>query len=468
MFLRVGVITRVFVLGMMVGAIPTHAEVLDLKSSYYLALEHDPTIKIAEAEFKAGKENVKIARSALLPNVSGFGTKEWRETSTEGLFPITLDQDQNPITAEIRALRPVNNESDVQTETWGVTLSQSIFEPSKWFDFRQGKFESEKAEIQFAIDQQDLIVRVVQSYFDIMRAQGNLEATSLLEKADEEHIAWAEKRANTGISAKTEIFQAQAAFDLSHAARLTNEDELGEANEALSLIVGEYVDDIKFWSQHFKVQKPEPIGLDEWTEFSLKNNLTLKLARKQMKAAKSSARSAASRHLPTATFEYRHSESDSDTSEIDDGLPFDYLSSTDSKIITLNVSMPIFTGGGTSARRRQAYQQYYRELEAYKGAMKDVERSVRVTYRKLISDIRRYEVAKTAVESNQKALDAVERSYGVGVSDINDVINQRRNLYSAYRNFNNARYDYVINLVNLKVLAGTLSPEDIEQLNALL
>jgi outer membrane protein len=70
-----------------------------------------------------------------------------------------------------------------------------------------------------------------------------------------------------------------------------------------------------------------------------------------------------------------------------------------------------------------------------------------------------------AVKSNQTALEATEAGFEVGTRTTVDVLDARRRLFEAQRDYARSRYDYLINVVRLKSSAGTLLPQDLATIN---
>jgi outer membrane protein len=72
---------------------------------------------------------------------------------------------------------------------------------------------------------------------------------------------------------------------------------------------------------------------------------------------------------------------------------------------------------------------------------------------------------RQAVRSNQTALEATEAGFEVGTRTTVDVLDGRRRLFEAQRDYSRSRYDYLINLVRLKSAAGVLTPADLTAIN---
>ena len=79
-------------------------------------------------------------------------------------------------------------------------------------------------------------------------------------------------------------------------------------------------------------------------------------------------------------------------------------------------------------------------------------------HRAVNTDIEQVQARRQSIISNQSALEATEIGYQVGTRNIVDVLDTQRRLYAAVRDYNNARYDYILDNLRLKQAAGTLNP----------
>ena len=86
----------------------------------------------------------------------------------------------------------------------------------------------------------------------------------------------------------------------------------------------------------------------------------------------------------------------------------------------------------------------------------------------VVSDVSRVKARQQSIISSQSALDAMQAGYEVGTRNIVDVLNAQNKVFAAQRDYANSRYDFIINSLRLKEVAGTLSPEDIARLESFL
>ncbi len=221
-----------------------------LREIYELALENDAQLKAAEATYKASLETERIGLSALLPQVQGNYQFTESETDT-----VSFNLFESEDGLEIR-----ENETNLDTDREGyeVSLDQAIFDLPAWFTFRAGRETSKEAEATFAADQQDLIVRVVESYLGVLRSQDNLSAAQARERAFQRQLEQTQQRFEVGLIAITDVHEAQAAYDLARVERITEENNLNVAIERLSVLTGRYHDNLYLLREDFAIGPPEP------------------------------------------------------------------------------------------------------------------------------------------------------------------------------------------------------------------
>ncbi|GAB3383634.1 TolC family outer membrane protein [Spongiibacter taiwanensis] len=432
---------------------------------YELALKNDPVLKQAEANYRANLETENIALSGLLPQVVGQAYYEDAETDSERASTTITDDGMGGTTSSIIDQKA---STDSETEAYSVSLTQPIFDLPAWFTFKAGKAVSEQAKAQLAYDQQDLIVRVAEAYFNVLRAKENLDASKAEEKAANRQLEQTQQRFDVGLIAITDVHEARAVYDGIVAQRLGFEGSLAIARENLSTLTGQEHHNLWSLQDSFPIAMPEPSDRSEWVEFALANNYLLKAAGANRDSAYQNAQAKKMEHLPTVTGSFTYSKQDLDGSTTFNptsafATPPDSYSETEALRVTLTV--PLFAGGGISAARRQAFEQYNAAQQGSINILRQVIAGTRAQHIAVNTDVQTVKARKQNIISARSALDATEAGYEVGTRNIVDVLEAQRNLYAAMRDYTNARYDYVLDVLRLKQNAGTLSPADINDLN---
>jgi outer membrane protein len=432
-----------------------------LREIYEMALENDAQLKSQEAQYRANLETEKLGRAALLPQVNANYdyTKSDSDTDAESFDVSDGGLVQVDTTTNI----------DIDRDGYQVSLNQAIFDLPAWFTFQAGRDISRQAEANFAADQQDLIVRVVETYLGVLRAQDNLEASLARERAFLRQLEQTQQRFEVGLIAITDVHEAQAAHDLSRVDRITDENNLNVSLERLSVLTGRYHSNLYLLAETFVIKPPTPAERSEWVDFAMDNNFRLAAASAGEEAARQNARANKMEHMPkvSGTASYSDYTTDGDR-DVFPSTGFDTSPNNDrdETIYQIRVDVPIFSGGAISANRRRAAQEYLAARESRVNLMRTTVTNTRSLHMTVNSDVARVSARKQSIVSSQSALDATTAGYEVGTRNVVDVLNAQNVLFSAKRDYANARYDYVSDMLRLKQQAGLLSPEDVYRLEA--
>ena len=420
-------------------AVPSVIFSEDLEDIYELALNNDPLLKSAEASFRAGKESKRQGIAALLPSLSVSGSTNWNESRIEE----TLIDEYN-------------------SNNYSGTISQPLFRLDKWFKFKQGKALSEGSAAEFAFQQQETMIRVASSYFNVLNSIDSLNAAKAEEEAIGRQKDMAKKRLEVGLAAITEVHETQAAYDLSVVSRIAREGQLDTAKEVLAAIIGASTPLLSPLSDEFPITLPDPMERELWVKLALENNYQLKAARLNQVAAKNSARASGASHLPNIDIVGRVTKSTSQSGQFGGFIknPISGLEQ-DNRQYGIQVTFPLFAGGAISSARRQAYAIYDRTKEQALYTERSVIKDVRSNHYNVQTQVANVKARKQALTSAASALKATEIGYEAGTRNVVDLLQAQRGLYTAQRDLAGARYEYIISMLRLKSSAGSLNPEDL-------
>jgi outer membrane protein len=413
-----------------------------LTDIYQSALQNDPVLATARANFKAGLETKKIARAALLPQLAVSG--EYSESESE----------ESERTGYV-------GESLSEGTRYGVSLSQAIFDMPAWYQFLSGQALSSGAAAQFSADQQRFIMRVSQAYLNVLRTYDNRETRKAEQRAISQRLEQTKERFEVGLVAITDVHEAQAFFDDAIVNSLEAQGALNIAFEGLQVLTGKPHTVLSGLADSFKATAPDAQSSQDWVDLAVENNFQLRVAELGKDAAYSQARAAAMARLPKVTGNASYFDSDNAVSS-----PFmSYDSLNKGHQFAVSVTMPIWLGGGVDASRRQAKQQAIAAEESYLAAKRNTVQSARSQHQLVVTNGARVKARKQAITSADSALQATQAGYEVGTRTIIDVLAAQRTVYQAKRNYANARYDFILSMMGLKEVTGQLSPDDIYQLN---
>jgi outer membrane protein len=308
--------------------------------------------------------------------------------------------------------------------------------------------------------QQSLIIRVSESYFNVLRAYDNKQTRKAEELAIQRQLEQVTERFEVGLLPITDVHEIQAIFDDATVNSLEANGALDIAFEQLQVLSGKNYSQLAGLKDDFIAKAPNPIASESWVEFALANNFELKASKLTQQAAHHTAKAAKAQHLPKITVSADYSKRDIESTVMQDS------SNPEEKSINLNITMPIFSGGLTSSQARQSSYQAQAAEQNYIATKRNTMQAARSNHQLAITNAARVKARKQAITSAESALKATQAGYEVGTRTIVDVLMAQRTLFQAKRNYSNARYDYILSMMRLKQVAGQLSPADIYRINS--
>jgi outer membrane protein len=462
-------IRRPLVLALALALLPAagaHAE--DLLQTYELARAGDPQLAAAESGRLITKEGAVQARAALLPQINGSASYQ-RSKSTG---PSTQTQ-FDPTTGEIVRFTG-DSETTSNNRRLGINVDQVLFDFGKFSRVRSENALSRAADFQLESAGDSLVTRTSKAYFDVLVAIETLAAAEAQETALKKQFDFASKRLEVGLAPITDVHEARAQYDSARANTIVVRNALEDAYQALAEITGQPVRNLKGLPDDFKPALPAERDADGWVAAAIDNNPALKAKELQVQASEADINTARAGHLPTLTFggSYGKNASWGDSTFSSTNPPFSSTGPLGSESrgptvgVTLNV--PIFSGGATQSRVRQALAQRdvsQDELEQQKRALV---RNTRNAYQTLVAGISEVEARRLALVSAQSAYDASQVGLEVGTRTVIDVLINQQNLFDAQRQYALAKYNFLQNRLLLEQAAGTLDIDDVQDVNRLL
>jgi outer membrane protein len=447
------------------------ASAKDLVGVYQDALQSDPQIRQADANRLAAREARPQAWSALLPQISGtLSRSQDKQDGSEAAGSIGSGNG-----TPTGPVPPVDNSTastpfaiNTTSRAWGLNLRENLFSWSNWMSVRQADKQVAQAEATYLAAQQNLILRVAQAYFNVLSALDGLDANQASLEAISRQLDQANKRFEVGLIAITDVQEAKAARDTAAAAVIAGKRTLATAGDQLSEITGQKYDDLNKPGDDMPLNTPQPADEDRWVTVSLDQNVSLLSNRLQADIARENVKIAFGGHLPTFDLVASKSRTIVDGAEdIPDtpGSPFSLNNTVNDRQYTLQITVPLFSGGLTQSKVRQAQYQWIAAKEGVVQSSRATERQARDAYLGVISGIARVQALRQALESSQTALKATEAGYEVGTRTAVDVLNSRRTLVQAQTDYAVSRYDYIISVIQLRLAAGNLSTNDVSEIN---
>jgi outer membrane protein len=431
-------------------ALGAAAQAADLLSVYRAAKQYDATFAAARYGYDAGRENAEQGTALLLPKVN--------------LDANYMQQRQESSPSVSRATGAVSNASNTvsgYSRGWSLSLAQPLYNAQALVGNTQLQEQARLAEVQFRAAEQDLIVRVAQAYFDVLYAQDNIEFVKAQKEAVAQQLAQAKKAFEVGTATITDTHDAQARFDAILAAEIAAQNDLSVKQNAFQQLTGQAAEGLAPLTGRVKPSNPEPSDVNAWIGMAEKSSQQID-AKRGLLAIKS-AEIDKYRALRQPTVALVAGYSDTRNSSGLTGSPFDSISKSSS--IGVKLDIPLYTGGNTSSRLRQALAERDQAQQELEATRRSVALTTKQAFLGVQSGAAQIRALEQALVSAQSSLDSTKLGKEVGVRTILDLLNAQQQFYSTRRDLARARYDYQLNKLRLAQAVGQLSEKDLEAVN---
>lgn len=422
-------------------AFGTQAQALDLLEVSREAQVNDPVFAAARAARLAGQEKLPQGRALLLPSVSLSANSTFNDQTIQasGFFP--------------------NGTSRFNTNGYSINLTQPLFRQQNWLAYSASELQVAQSEAQFNVARQDLLVRAAQAYFDVLLAQDSVELAEVQKRAITEQLEQAKRSFEIGSATITDSHEAQARYDLTEAQEIAARNALEVKRYALQQVTNALPHDLKPLGKGFKLQAPQPADMEQWVDEALNNSPQLAVVQAGAALAEKEVARSRGGHYPTLDLVASYSNN------IANGSSFGVSSDTTNKTIGVQFNLPLFQGGATSSKWREAEAHRERAAQELENARRSVSLQARQAYLGVVSGIAQVRALQQALVSSESVLEASKLGQEVGVRTNLDVLNAQQQLYTTRRDLLQAEYAYLMSQLRLQAAVGGLDESDLNEIN---
>lgn len=413
----------------------------DLYQLYEQARQHDASYLAAAKARDAGVEKREQGKSLLRPNVAFVAESDYRSvkpdvapSSTTGLVT----------SLSVQARQTLYGDKQVQSD--------------------QAEAGARVAEVQYQVEEQSLILRVAQAYFEVLEAQDAVEVVEAQKAATSQQLAQAKKSFEVGTATITDTHEAQARYDLIVAQEIAVRNDLAVKQNALRQLTGSEPESLVPMADPVDLDAMQPDGLEAWLGRT-NSSLSVQLRELAAQVARRDVDRAEFAQGPTldavaAVNRTLDSEGVSNAGARD--------GSATSWSLGVQLNWPIYSGGGLSSRSREAVALSEQAQQNTEVARRETEQQIRQAHLGVTSGLARVHALEAALRSSKSSLDSITLGRQVGVRTNLDVLNAQQQYYSARKDLAAARYDYILAQLRLESAAGSLDTADLQRVNALL
>ena len=436
-------LSRLMAVAVIFSAVPVYAEPINLLSAYQKAVEYDAQIRVAKADHLVSKEEIARARAEFRPRVNMSSLQGRNETKS--IVPTQYG--------------PYQQDQYYKARTYDLSIRQPLFNLSSYADYNQAKAVVAKSDALLQKEEFGLILRITEAYCNALYSEDNLEFSHAHIKATLEQLQQTKRRYEKGFGTITEINEAQAEYEIALAEGVDIVNGLDFTRRELGRMTGVYSEELsKLVPEKMVLAIPEPAHVDSWIELAHADNHDVAAARQEILIAKREIDKQRATRYPTLDLVV-----DRNYSENGSNYTIDQTYGTNS--ISLQMNVPIYSGGYVSASVRQAQAKRLKAQEQLSWQERGVESDVRKYYNGVVTAIAQIKAYEQAVKSNGIAVTGTKKGFEAGQRSNVDVLNAQQKLFESNRNLSKARYQYILNLLQLKDSAGSLSASDVNEVN---
>ncbi|WP_116963617.1 TolC family outer membrane protein [Fastidiosibacter lacustris] len=410
----------------------------NLSQIYALAQQHNAQYLAAEATFKSTEQNVPQALGKLLPNITA-------SYNAQSNYSQTVDESTGA-------------KNKYFTQAPSLTATQALFNWGAWGGYNYASYQAKADAITFVIAQANLIIFVTSAYFAVLQAEDNLAYAQANESWNKELLNQTQEKYKVGLSAITDVQAIKAQYEQSVAVTVQAKNNLATAFSQISQIIGEQVTSIENLSDKFPFDKPQPDNMDKWLQIALKQNNNIVQNQFLVEAAQAGVSGLWGAFLPAAELNASLSRNLNYQNK-------NYTSGSTTSAAGVGVSWNLVNGGSDYAALKS--QQYTATATKYtlQETQRATESKLKTAYLTVLSDIAQVEAYKQAVIAAEASVKAMKAGYDVGTHTIVDLLQQQQQLFQAQRQYAQAKYAYINDLLTLKNTAGVLSYKDVDAIN---
>lgn len=399
-----------------------------LLSLYDLAAQRDAQLQQVQAQFAADQELLNQAKSVLLPTISAQASYQQNDYS----IPV-------PIAAK-------------ESQQQKLQLNQPLFDAASFARYEQAKSLVQQAETVYLLSQQQLMLRLSQSYLDVLKGQQLLSFAQAQLASTEKQRDQIDAGVKVGLTNPIDLLEVQARYDMALADVSQATNLLAISQENLARLIGQPVPVLKSLALDTKLpslmESPEQLS-----QTGAQGNLNLRLNQRKVQASEQQVNATRAAHYPTVSLQASMSNLDSRTQF--------FNSPYQTNSIGVVVNVPLYAGGMVTSQVRQAEQQRLAAQAGLRYADEQAKLDVLSLAKTVQMAQSRLQALRQAVTSNEAFLQAAEEGNRVGLKSLVDVLNARTLLYKAKQDLANALFDDVQNRLSLRAAQGALVRDDL-------
>ena len=427
-------------------------ESIDLISLYQEALRNDSILSSARYQNEAAQELVKQGKSLFFPSITMNANFDNQDKERKFL---TSSLPDNALLSGSKA--------DYESYDYGVTIKQPLFDYSAYAQYKKILSQVSLADKQHIKTQQDLIQRISKAYFETLLAKDQVDLFQYQRASIQGQLSKAEAQFEAGLISVTDINEAKTKKALIEAQQISAIQKLKIKRREIQVITGKLPAKLNPLKPVITFTEIENLA-DDWIAIAQENNLELQMKKDEIKIAQREIEFRRSDHYPTVDAIATRSRSWDKG-----GYPYGATANggirSFSDTIGVAISIPIFSGGMTSSRIREAVLLKSKLEHDVEYLSRGIDLKVREYYLSLQTNFAEIRAYQQAMKAATLQLESTKLGFQEGLRNSVEVLDSQQILFNAKLNVLESRYNYIMNFINLKLSVGMLSIADLDEIN---
>ncbi|HDY7527416.1 TolC family protein [Vibrio vulnificus] len=394
-------------------SLPSHA--ISIEQAWQQAKQNDPNYEKAKIGVQLGQAGVDSSRSALLPDLSASASLNWSESADS-------------------------------SNSYGATLSQTIWDSSLWSSLDQAKANYLKSELELSQAHNELAQKLLSAYLDLASAQGDLVLAQTKLDEGNKLLQIIEKRYQAGKVKSVDVEEMRATQVSEQATILSAQADLEVKRAELAALINQVPDSVDQIRTDTLIQPPMLVTSQaQWLKLAKDSSPELLVAAQMVKASEFAKQSAKGGYYPTLRGSVGYSDGDQRSNgEFNAGL---------------TLSVPIDLNGSVRSKVDEASLNILSAKQEMRRVEIDIQKRVIQQFTQVEINWNQVLIANELVASRGNVLASKEKLYDAGLLEVSDVISAHNSLFEAKHSLQTNLYNYWRQRIALLQTAGKLDDD---------
>ncbi|USD61909.1 TolC family protein [Vibrio sp. SCSIO 43140] len=427
----------------LVSLLPFNGYALTLLEAVQIGLNNNVSLIASRKGVEENAYNIDVSRSKFLPIISANATSTWSGNRT-----VLSGADDT-----------TNSYND---HGYSVSLSQSLFNLADIYKYGTAKLDFNIEEIKNEAKTQEIIQEIAIQYFEFLKNGAQTRATKAELDSSLARLKQMQRNVELGNVAASELYEVVAQKEgIANRLRTLGKDKDVILN-TLELLTQYPVIPTQDLQRSLLLAE---ITLDKRNDLltqAMQYNNDIIVSEKTLERSFRTLKETGSNFAPSvaANASYRHD----DTNNFDPITTPGATGISDSKSLGLTLTVPITTGGSDY----YAYKKNEKTIERNELLLLDTRNTVKNDLETSVLNINDFSQSiftfENIIRANYSSYNGIKRAYELGTRTLTDLLAAESKLFNAIRDYESAKYDYVIESIRLDKTVGNLSPLSIEKI----